>query len=241
MINIPGSTRDYPLSYVGDCDIDFTDPLPGSDLSVSLYGELDSLTRPYKVRIDEKDTVERQLARLKGKVDFEFKGMALVSWTEREEGDSVVFNVQFRGCHNNTLPLPKFSGGFNRDTASLNHFELSGITNLLGSSVQLTYRAPFTQIKYVTRAIPKKPQFPKTVPVGDIIVEKIDGAQTGDVRINEQGFTQTGQFRLSGFEAVQIIEVDGPFYEQVGIYYECTETWRKKLQDAGQSARLVQL
>lgn len=241
MINIPGSTRDYPLSYVGDCDIDFTDPLPGSDLSVSLYGEMDSLTRPYKVRIDEKDTVERQLARLKGKVDFEFKGMALVSWTERENGDHVIFNVLFRGCHNNTLPLPKFSGGFNRDTVTLNFDVLTGnIANLLGSSVQLVYRAPFTQIKYVTRAIPKKAQFPKTVPVGDIIIDKIDGAQTGGVRINEQGRTDN-RFRTSGFEAVQIIEVDGPFYEQAGIYYECTETWRKKLEDAGQAVRLVQL
>ena len=46
----------YNADYSGDCDIAWNNPVAGtSDLQVPVYGEFDTLTRGYQVRMDRMD------------------------------------------------------------------------------------------------------------------------------------------------------------------------------------------
>lgn len=241
MITLNG--RSFNVTYVGDCDIDFNDPVAGSLLSVDAFG-LDSITRPYRVRIDRKTVVQNQLARLKNKQDFEFKTMALTGWTEREEGPFVIFEVTFRGLFDNKLPNPKSSGGYSslRATSGVTTPELVGLPALSGASIDVDYRGPFTTIRYVRRERPTQPQYPATVISGDIIFDNIDGEQTGLVNIYKERIQFDGERpqepQPGRFNMKKVIQVKGPTWEQVGLWFECQETHQMILQPFDMQSRI---
>jgi hypothetical protein len=242
MITLNG--RQYNVTFVGDCDIDFSDPVAGSVLTVDAFG-LDSLERPYKVRIDRKTVVQGQLSRLKGKQDFEFKTMALTGWTEREEGPFVVFTVTFKGLFDNKIPNPKFSGGFSlqRGTSSMTGATLAGLPALQGASVDIEYLAPFTTVKYVRRERPTQPQFANDIITGDIIYQSVDGESTGIINIyatrnqfdgDRPQVAQNGRYNMK-----KVVQIKGPTWEQVGLWYECQETHEMILQPFDMQSRLA--
>lgn len=175
MITIGGNT--YPLTYVGDCDIDFSDPIPGSSLTVETEGELDTVTRSYRVQLDRKNAVQAQLGRLK-KQDFEFKGLVLRNWSYTEDGPSVTFNVTFRGLYDNKLPRPKISGTMNPGSV---------VATLSGGFLQskIDYLAPSVTWRYVTRGIPRGPAYAGEMPSKEDVVYRTGSGGAGKISVTE--------------------------------------------------------
>lgn len=150
MITLNGNQ--YRITYVDDCDIDFSDPAPGSTLSVKREGELDTLTRPYRVQTDRKTYVQTQLARLKGKKDFEFGSMFLYEWSYTEDGAQTTFNVTFKGLYDNKLPEPKITGSINNGTITVGLTNSDATGTIPGSGQRtIVFEAPTLTAQYVSR------------------------------------------------------------------------------------------
>jgi hypothetical protein len=244
----PGSRTEYPVSYVDDCDIDFKDPVPGSTMSVQNFGgTLDSLTRAYVVRTDRARAVETQLGRIKGKKDFQYQGLSLTEWTKREVGALTTFDCTFKGCFNNELPTSTISGGIDKQSVTLQYVAGSqALASLQGSTATVIYKSPFVTVRYVSREIPTELRFPRTNPAGKLEEDEIKGAQVGNIfiggktalAITNGGGTLTVP-EAGWFPAFRTIEGIGPFYNQIGQYYECNETYREVLRPLGQDSRIT--
>lgn len=214
--------RTYNATFVGDCTVDFNDPEPGSSLSVPIEGEMDTLTRPYKVRLDHKALVQRQLGRLKGKKkDFEFQSMTLFSWSVTEDGPSAKFTVTFKGCFDGKLPNPKLTGGTTSGQV---------LATITGGFLQkkIDYLAPTATWRYVTRGIPRGPRFEGQMPNEAKVQYQNGNGGDGDIAVNElekdlaPGFTFTpinGRYNLR-----KRIRTTNFAFEQIGGYCQVEET-----------------
>lgn len=234
MITLNGTQ--YRVTYVDDCDINFSDPVPGSNLSVKREGELDTLTRPYRVQTDRKTYVQTQLARLKGKKDFEFGSMFLYEWSYAENGAETTFTVTFKGLYDNKLPEPKIAGSMNTGTVTvgLTNATSTGTSPGLGQRT-ITFSAPTITAQYVSRNNPSGQARYAHILTDDPALKvdyiRISGG-TGRINIRNLS-TRAGEPvytpRPSEYNVREVLKSDVN-WEKVGPFYQVTETNRIDVQ-----------
>lgn len=211
--------------YVGNCDIEEIGP---EIWGVDLFG-MDTLVRTYKGRMDRANRFRLLLGNNKNKPDEIYRGMFNQDFGATIDAPWAIFTVNFTGKLDGKLPQPVYSNDTTVQSVVL-EYALGDVENdpLSGTQVSLTYEAPSTTIRYVTRGLPEFASYGGVVLNNESIQLLGRTGASGNIKLfdirNGQGYR--GQITLpmvQHFNGVIVIE-NSFSAQQVGVWAECIET-----------------
>lgn len=217
---------------------------PGAQLTVDAWG-MDSIVRKYWIKTANAIDFVRILRKNRNRPDSVYNALTLTGYTATEERAWTHFDVSFKGLIDGLLPKPVFTGG----NATLNvqlEWQDTVLKQLAAAfqreytpaTTQLTYKAPFCVIRYVSRTVPKTAKYPSELNGADPLVSivnqtgargPIDVVPLSQPRVQNVPIiaglpTPTALPPKEGyFNGISNIVTDGPAYTQVGQFYECEE------------------
>lgn len=217
---------------------------PGAQLTVDAWG-MDSIVRKYWIKTANAIDFVRILRKNRNRPDSVYNALTLTGYTATEERAWTHFDVSFKGLIDGKLPAPVYTGGsatlnvqLEWQDSALRNFAIAYGSQYTAPTTQLTYKAPFAVIRYVTREVPKAPKYSNDLNGADPLVSIVN--QTGargpidivplsqprvqNVPIIAGLPTPTALPPKEGyFNGISNIVTDGPSYAQVGQFYECEE------------------
>jgi hypothetical protein len=217
---------------------------PGAQLTVDAWG-MDSIVRKYWIKTANAIDFVRILRKNRNRPDSVYNALTLTGYTATEQRAWTHFDVSFKGLIDGKLPAPVYTGG----SATLNvqlEWQDTVLKQLAAGfqreytppTTQLTYKAPFAVIRYVTREVPKAPKYSADLNGADPLVSivnqtgargPIDVVPLSQPRVQNIPIiaglpTPTALPPKEGyFNGISNIVTDGPSYSQVGQFYECEE------------------
>jgi hypothetical protein len=217
---------------------------PGAQLTSDAWG-MDMIVRKWSIKTANAIDFVRILRKNRNLPDSVFNALTLAGYTATLDRAWTHFDVTFKGLLDGLLPKQVYSGG----SATLNvqlEFQDEVLKQLAQAfqreytppTTQLTYKAPFAVIRYVTREVPKAPKYANDLNGADPIVKIVN--QTGargaiDVVPLSQPRVQNVPIiaglptptalppKEGKFNGISNIVTDGPSYSPVGQFYECEE------------------
>jgi len=216
---------------------------PGAQLAIDAWG-LDTITRKYSGKVANVPDFIASLRRSRDKPDYLYPALTLTNYTINHGRAWAEVDITYKGAFDGKLPDPVYSGG----SSTLN-VQLEWQDNVLkqlaaafqreytAPTTQLTYKAPFVNVRYVTREVPKAPKF-GGLNGADLLVSIVNqtGAR-GRIEIVPIGQPRVQNVPIiaglptptalppkeHAFNGISNIVTDGPGYTQVGKFYECEE------------------
>lgn len=217
---------------------------PGAQLTVDAWG-MDTISRKYTIKTANAIDFVRILRKNRNRPDSVYNALTMTGYTATEDRAWTTFDVTFKGLIDGLLPKPVFTGGNSTLNVQLEWQDtvLKNLAYAYGSqytpaTTQLTYKAPFCVIRYVTR----------TVPVAAKYSDELNGADPTISIVNQTGargridVVPLSQPRVQNvpiiaglptptalppkencFNGISNIVTDGPSYNQAGKFYECEE------------------
>ena len=224
---------------------------PGAQLQIDAWG-LDSIARKYVCKADDsiiRDALD-YFGKLRNKADDVFRALTLTTYTVIKGRSWAEFSVNFKGVLDGRIPAPVYSGGMATqsvqlewtDTATQNVAAVLGAT-YVAPTTQLTYKAPFVNIRYFLRARPETALHENDIGGREPVIQVVN--QTG--ARGRVSYVPLGQPRIANvpvvgtdpatgepyplalppvensFNAITNIVSNGPEYTQEGQFYLCEE------------------
>jgi hypothetical protein len=221
MITLNGQR--YDITFVGNCDIE---EVPGASLGIDAYG-LDTLTRKYKGRVDRLAAFLKANRRDRKRPDATYQGLTFASMNFTESGPWAEGEMTFKGTHDGSMPDPlPPTTSLSPETVTLSQYD--GAESADFPTVEITYLAPVTTWRYVTRKRPTVPQRRGQLAGSQEIqyISRRGGA--GDLSIFAGGnlgtpldidTKQAGQYNGVAMTVTKAFNVT-----PAGIYFECEES-----------------
>lgn len=212
--------------YVGNCAIEEVSPeIWGKDL----WG-MDTLSRTYKGRMDRVTQFANVLSNNQSKPDRIFRPMVMRDYGCVIDAPWATFTVNFWGKLDGKLPPPVFSNDMSILSVVLDYAlgDLNENDPFSGTQTQITYEAPSTTIRYITKGLPETSSFEGVVRNTKQIQLIGRMGAPGNIKLfdirNGNGYAgQVPPELAQHFNGAIVIE-NTFAAQQVGNYAECIET-----------------
>jgi len=217
---------------------------PGAQLTIDAWG-MDSITRKYRGKTAYAQAFIDTLRKNRGKPDPFFKALTLGNYVLTSGRAWTDVDVTYKGTFDGKLPDPIFSGGVSTLNVQLEYedhtarqlLEAQNIT-YTAPTTELTYKATFVTIRYVTRKIPAVAQYPEELngvaPVVSIVNQT---GGKGGIALVPLAQPRIANVPIIGnipdpvalpakdnlFNGITNIVNEGPNWTQEGQYYLCEE------------------
>lgn len=217
---------------------------PGAQLTIDAWG-LDTITRKYRGKTAYVQNFIDTLRKNRTKPDPYFKALTLTNYVLTNGRAWVDVDVTYKGTFDGKLPDPIFSGGVTTQSVQLDYKDsvTEQLTSALGvtytkPTTELTYKATFVSIRYVTRKIPAVAQYPEelngVVPVVSIVNQT---GGRGGIALVPLAQPRIANVPIIGnisdpvalpakenlFNGITNIVNEGPNWTQEGQFYLCEE------------------
>lgn len=219
------------ITYV-DVGDDFVEQ-PGATLTVDPWG-MDQITRRFTGKQSMLATEVAKYKRDRDKRDPTYKWLFYTSLVATESAPFAEIAVTYKGTYDGKLPEPVVKSGFRKQSVTLN---LAGATSdeadITATTANLTYYAPYSTYKYITKAKPKAAKYRTKI---ELTAEALDtvsmsNSHRGDLHYVNGTSLSSGPNRIlvykiqpNKFNAVLELSTSQFDVQPAGRWFEITET-----------------
>ena len=217
---------------------------PGAQLSIDAWG-LDTITRKYRGKEANVPDFIASIRKNRNKPDYLYPALTLTNYTINHGRAWAEVDITYKGTFDGKLPDPVYSGGVSTLNVQL-ELQDTGLRNLAiaygiqytAPTTQLTYKAPFVNVRYVLREPPKKAMFEDDLNKLDPVISVVNqtGAR-GGIEIVPLGQPRVQNIPIIAglptptalppkenlFNGIANVVTEGPSYTQEGKFYLCEE------------------